>query len=109
MSCWTIVTKDTNIKATKDEMKMALEAMQHKAVSVTDLNITLDNGMVFSRLSVKDAWVYRMGTKIVTFDAKQLQHHVVRAKILLEAKRVGYPLNSEQMQGDDRVIRVRIQ
>ncbi len=101
MSCFSVVTTNTKVKATLAEMKMALEAMKHTVMSATDLTITLSNGTRLFRIDDQASW-----NVTGVLDQKQFAREIARAKIVLEAKRLGYSINRDEIQGVNMVVRV---
>lgn len=108
MACFAIVVAGTDVRATVEEVALALVNMGLDVYTTrTELKLTCKNGIVLSRPDAESPWVVTRSA-YQEFDPKQFVVEVERAKIILEAKRQGYEISRDEFQGDERVVLVTV-
>lgn len=105
MSCWATVSTATEVKATEDEVIVAIERMGFKLRTKTSTVIYFQGGITLSRADEKSPWAV---TGVSNFDQKRFGQEVQRAKSLALAKKEGYRVVQDDIQNGKVVLRMKI-
>ncbi len=101
MACYSIVTLNTAVKASADEVADAAQSLGLKVKSRSALQVDCGN-ISFARPDSKSAW-----SVTGQIDLMRFTREVARSKVLSEARRMGYRVTRNEHQGDRIVIRMQ--
>lgn len=98
MSCWATVTLATGIKASADEVEVALTAM---GLTVTGKNEnTVYTRNLATLVNTSDGWTVNNAN----FDKERFKREVARAKTLAQAKAQNYRVYKEDRTADGKIV-----
>lgn len=110
MACFAIVTLKDTVSASVEELTEAAKARGYKVTVSNKLAVYTSNGINFFRTNEQSPWSVNVAT-YATHDHDKFKQQVARSKIFTEARRLGYQVTTDTVQGankDQLVIKLKI-